>query len=82
MKYVVIYEGSDNGYMDCLGVFDDERSAYGEAYLSLSEGLADGGARITVPVDREGEQGMVMALENEKGEKLAYATVLFWRGEE
>lgn len=80
-KYVVIYE-SDTGYMDCVAICDKASEAYGEAVMSLSEGLDEDSYYITLPEQREGENGYIMELRDKKTDKaLHWVTVLFYREE-
>lgn len=81
-KYVVILE-IDGGYMDCIAVCDTAAEAYGEAYLALCDGVKPGEYIITVPDDREGENGLIISRRNSKTcEEDMYVTILFYRKEE
>lgn len=80
-KYVVILE-SDSGYMDCIAICDKAEEAYGEAFLALVDGIEEG-AYISLPDDREGENGIIIELRRKEDDKvLHWATVLFYRPEE
>lgn len=77
-KCVVIYE-NDTGYMDCIAICDTAAEAYGEAYLALSDGLDAGEYYMTVPENREGDNGYIIECREKKTEKIyAWATVLFY----
>lgn len=81
-KYVVVLEIPDNGYIDCIGIYDNAEQAYGDAYLSLCEGLDPNLYYITFPQDREGENGCFLSAVNKNTEKEELtATVLFYREE-
>lgn len=80
-KYVVIYE-SDTGYMDCVAICDKSSEAYGEAYLALCDGLEEDSYYITLPEQREGENGYIMECRDKADNKLLHwCTVLFYRDE-
>lgn len=81
-KYVVIMEIPSNGYIDCIGIYDNAEQAYGEAYLSLCDGLDSKEYYITFPEDREGENGCCISVVNKQTLKdELVATVLFYREE-
>ena len=72
--------------MDCIAVCDTAAEAYGEAYLALSDGILDSDSKnysISLPEDREGENGMIISRKNTKtGEEDLFVTILFYRKEE
>lgn len=81
MKYVVVMEIEDSGFMNCIGVFDNYREAYGEAYLALCDSYEIGDTEhyISLAADREGECGMIVELVDKKTGKVEeFATVLFY----
>lgn len=80
-KYVVIYE-SDTGYMNCVAICDKSSEAYGEAYLALCDGLEEDSYYITLPEQREGENGYILECRDKADNKLLHwCTVLFYREE-
>lgn len=80
-KYVVIFE-IDTGYMECVAVCDNASEAYGEAVLSLCDGLEPDEYYITPPMKREGENGYIMQLIDKESKKVMHwVTVLFYRNE-
>ena len=81
-KYVVIYE-SDTGYMDCVAICDKASEAYGEAYLSLIDGLDENHYYVSLADKREGENGYIIkVVDKDTGKVWAWATILFYRNEE
>lgn len=81
MKYIVVMEIEDTGFMNCIGVFDNYREAYGEAYLALCDSYEIGDTEhyISLAADREGECGMIIELINKRTGKVEeFATVLFY----
>ena len=83
MKYVVIFEIPDTGYMDCIAVCDTAAEAYGQAYLELIDGLDGDAYYISLADNREGYNGYVMeCVAKETGKVLQCATILFYRPEE
>lgn len=79
-KYVVVIEIPKTGFMECTGVYDNAEQAYGEAYLSLCDGLEPKDYYITFPEDRTGECGCVLsAVRKESQKEEMIATVLFYR---
>ena len=82
MKYVVVFEIPDTGYMDCIAVCDTAAEAYGHAYLELIDGLEEDAYYISLADKREGENGYVIECVNkETGVVLSIATVLFYKSE-
>lgn len=80
-KYIVIIE-TDSGYVDCIGICDTAKEAYGMAYLYLIEDIEDASYRVTIPNETEGGNGWIIHLENAKCESPAWATILFYDGTE
>lgn len=81
-KYVVIYE-NDTGYMDCVAICDKASEAYGEAYLSLIDGLDENHYYVSIADKREGENGYIIEMvDKDTGKVWAWATILFYRNEE
>lgn len=82
-RYVVVLEIPSTGYVDCVAICDTAERAYGEAYLALcGDMMNEENCYITLPADREGENGMVMELVNRQtGEVYQTATVLFYFNE-
>ena len=82
-KYCVVIELPSTGYMDCVAICDNAYEAYGRAMIAMCDGLDRDESdirRLTLPDYREGENGMVMSLENTAtGETEQIATVLFYR---
>ena len=61
MKYVVVQEIPGSDFMDCVAICDSEEQAFGEAYLCMSDGVNPEDYYLTIPEDREGEQGAVIS---------------------
>ncbi len=80
MRYVVIAEIPDTGFMDCVGIYDNVEQAYGKAYLSLGDGLDEGEYYLTLPEEREGESGYIMECRSKTQDRtITTATVLFFK---
>lgn len=81
-KFVVILE-LDTGYMDCVAVCDTAEEAYGEAYLTLVDGLEPDDYYITLPEHREGDNGFVLeTVEKKTGKIFQTVTVLIHEKED
>ena len=88
VKYVVIHEITETGFMDCVGIYDDEMAAYGKAYTTLNDeafnltGNYDDKYYISTLAPREGDSGYVMALiEKATDYVMDNVTVLFYEPE-
>lgn len=78
MKYVVILEIPDTGYIDCIAICNNAEEAYGEAYLNLVDDIGDN-FYITPPRDAEGNNGFIIdCIERSTGNTYESATVLFF----
>ena len=60
MKYVVIYEIPDTGFMDCVGIYEDWNTAVGAAYLALLDGEDEDKYCVSDIGRREGDCGVIM----------------------
>lgn len=81
-KYVVILEIPSTGYIDCIGIYENAEQAYGEAYLSLCDGVVSDNYYITSPMDREGKNGCYMSVvDKDTKEEGTMATILFYMEE-
>ena len=78
MKYVVILEIPDTGYIDCIAICNNSEEAYGEAYLNLVDDIGDN-FYITQPQETEGNNGFVIECVDMATKKTyETATVLFF----
>ena len=86
MKYIVVagYHSDDTEFIQCIGVFDNVREAYGEALLYLNEEIdnADSECRdklhISPLFELESQTGFGMIVEGVKRSFTDYANILFW----
>ena len=88
-KCVVIHEINETGFIDCVGIYDDEMAAYGKAYTVLSDTAFDythsyNNQFYITPLELcEGESGYIMRLVNkETGKVEEWVTVLFYEPED
>lgn len=87
-KCVVIHE-TDAGFIECVGAYDDEMTAYGKAYTTLSDAAFDYTQSyddkyyISTLSPSEGECGYIMQLVNKETSKVEdWAIVLFYEPED
>ena len=79
VKYCVIFE-LDNGYMDCVAICESEAEAYGRAYLYLADGLDEDKYRISLPIAKEGDNGVVIECMDAEAEKaVQWVTILGYK---
>lgn len=60
IKYVVIIEIPDSGYIDCIAICDTIEEAFGRAYLELCDEREQEKYYVTILEQAEGENGFHM----------------------
>lgn len=83
IKYVVVIEIPDSGYIDCIAICDTIEEAFGRAYLELCDECDQKKYYVTILEQMEGENGFCMECRCKDDDSVYHsASVLMYRQEE
>ena len=83
MKYVVVIEAPDGGYMAVHGICESFYEAVGRAYMGLTEDEPASKYRVSLLDELEGGEGCVMSLlDIETGKEAFTAAIVKYKEDE